>query len=174
LDIDEMHQDTVFCCSVVRFSVRLSLNPLTGGLWEAASDVLGRLILGGPAMKRKSWKLAMLTFLAAACTLTGTVTANETATIRNESTHVVPIVLKWSHLPVASGVILLAPGQAYKTSGPDGQSLFIAFNATPTNTQFPRIVNYQAITGFTANPLDLGVVSVFRNVTPLEVNLVLP
>ena len=74
-------------------------------------------------MKRRLMSLAILTSLCATGTLTGTVKADETATIRNESSHVVPMVLKWSHLPNNSGLIFLAPGQNYTTRGPDGQSL---------------------------------------------------
>jgi hypothetical protein len=125
-------------------------------------------------MNWKLLRLAILTFLGATGTLTGAARANETATIRNESCHVVTMVLKWSNDPGDSGEIRLAPGQNHIASGPDGQALFIRFNATPGNSQFPRMVDYQVITRFTANPLDPGVVSVFRNVSPYEVNLVLP
>jgi hypothetical protein len=118
--------------------------------------------------------LAVQTSLGATGTLTGAARANETATIRNESSHVVAMVLKWSDDPGNSGVILLAPGQNHLASGHDGQSLTIRFNATPGDSQFPKTVQYPVITRFTNNPLDPGVVSVFRNVSPFEVNLVLP
>lgn len=125
-------------------------------------------------MNRRFLSLAILTSLGATGILTGTARADETATIRNESTHMIPMVLKWSNLPYDSGVINLYPGQFHTTRGLEGQSLFVRFNATPGNSQFPRVVNYQVITRFTANPLDPGVISVYRNISPFDVNLVLP
>jgi hypothetical protein len=120
-------------------------------------------------MNHRIMSLAILTFLA----VTGKAVADETATIRNESLHAVPMYVKWSNLPVESQMILLAPGQVYGARGPDGAALFIRFNATP-GSQFPKEVKYRVITGFSAGPLDPGVVSVFRNVSPFEVNLILP
>jgi hypothetical protein len=125
-------------------------------------------------MNRKALSLTILTFLGAAGALTGEAFADETATIRNESMHAVPMVLKWSNVPFESAPIVLAPGQSYTSRGPDGQSLFVRFNATPTNSQFPRWVSYQVITRFTASSFDPGVVSVYRNTSAFEVNLVLP
>lgn len=122
-------------------------------------------------MSRKLLSLVVLSSLGAFGALGGRARADETATIRNDSTHVVPMYLKWSHLPLESQILLLAPGQVYSTRGPDGSALFIRFNATPGNGQFPKELKYQVITRFTADQNDPGAVSTFRNVSPFEVNL---
>src|SRR5262249_10239282 len=151
----------------VRFRGGLSLTGGKGGPTGAASKSRrAKTTKGAPAMNRKVLRLAVLTFLGATGTLTGAARTNETATIRNQSSHVVAMVLKWSDDPGNSGVILLAPWQSHIASGPDGRTLFIRFNATPGDNQFPRMVQYRVITRFTNNPLDPGVISVFRDVSP--------
>ncbi len=87
--------------------------------------------------------------------------------------HVVQLYLKWSNLPTESPLIQLTTGQTWTNHGRDGAALFIRFNATP-GTPIPTQDGGRVITRFTADPLDPGVVSVFRNVSPFRVNLVLP
>jgi len=126
-------------------------------------------------MRRTLTNLVILSSIAAAGALSGgKAMADESATIRNESNHVVCMVLKWTNLPNDSGPIYLAPGQNYTTRGADGTSLFIRFNATPGDAQFPKWVDLKVITQFTPGPVGPGVFSVFRNINPFEVALVLP
>ncbi|MFO0954125.1 MAG: hypothetical protein U0835_23815 [Isosphaeraceae bacterium] len=118
-------------------------------------------------------KLTILAVLGGMTALNASARADEAATIRNDSLHAVPFVLRWTNLTYDSPLIVLAPGQSYTTRSGDGNALFIRFNANPTNSQFPRWVNSRVFTRF-AGPGDGGTLSVFRSPTAYDVELFLP
>jgi hypothetical protein len=99
--------------------------------------------------------------------------SGEVATIRNESNHVVSFYLRWTDLPYDSHLIRLAPGEFWRTDGPDGSALFIRFDSMP-GTVPVREMRHRVATRFGNFPGDRGMISVFRSVSPFAVDLCIP
>jgi hypothetical protein len=57
--------------------------------------------------------------------------ADEVATIVNDSDSNIELYLKWSHVPNESQKIILRPGDSYRTQAPSGKRLDMRFNSTP-------------------------------------------
>jgi hypothetical protein len=96
--------------------------------------------------------------------------AEENATIINESDLNVEFFLKWSHLRDESEKIVLAPGESWPVSGPDGARLYIRYNSTPG--RLPAAERFtRVITARVNGPAHPGYKSYLWNVSPIMVAL---
>jgi hypothetical protein len=96
--------------------------------------------------------------------------AAETATLVNASSKNVALFAKWSNLPYESNKIVLAPGERWHFSGPDGAGLYVRFNSTPGILP-PRERSYRVITAGSVAPYHPGFYSYFRHVAPHVIDL---
>ena len=125
-----------------------------------------------PSLSTRRLRWRAIALLACAVVASGPLAAfaAEAATIVNRSHQPVAMIAKWSNLPFESPLIVLAPGESWSNSGPDGAQLDIRFNSASPQLPF-REMRYRVVTSPTFIPGQPGSVSSFRNVSPFLVDL---
>lgn len=125
-------------------------------------------------MRRGSSSLKSLIFLGATGGFVGAAAAGENATIWNNSNHRIDMQVAWSGPaipPFVSPWFPLFPGQHHTIPAPNGATVSINFNSTPSNTVSPRLVSAPVAVSSVATPFDRGAFSCFQSVTPFDVKL---
>ena len=120
--------------------------------------------------RRLRWRAIVLLAFAVAASGPLAAFAAEAATIVNRSNQPVAMIARWSNLPFDSPLIVLAPGESWSNSAPDGAQLDIRFNSASPQLPF-REMRYRVVTSPTFIPGQPGYVSSFRNVSPFLVDL---